>query len=318
MSTVYQRFTKFLQNIQLSKAQIEDAKTKHTRVRITLHNHYYGSQKSSGIPYDYDYATQLTNSYAKSEVLLEQTTASTSYLVGSYGKNTAIRPPSDIDILFIMPPRLWDRYSPNGQSRLLQDVKNVLLKSYPRTDIRGDGQVVSVDFKSYAVEVVPAFASYYPYYKFPDTRDGGSWRDTDPKAEKSALSSSNKTTNGNTIRLIKMMKRWKQHCNAPLKSFVIELTVTDFLDSYTFNDESARYYDWMVRDYLDYLIQHESCQYHIPGISELLNIGDSWLSRAETAYNRAKKACTHESSGDYRRATDEWKKIFGNDFEYLD
>ncbi len=318
MSTVHQRFTKFLQNLQLTKTQIEDAKTKHIGVRTTLHNHYYGSQKSSGIPYNY--AIQLTNSYAKSEVLLEQTTASTSYLVGSYGRNTAIRPPSDIDILFIMPSRLWktyDRYSWNGQSKLLQDVKNVLLRTYSRTEIRGDGQVVSVKFTSYAVEVVPAFA-YYEYYKFPDTRDGGSWRDTDPKAEKSALRESNSSANGNTMRLIKMMKRWKQCCNVPLKSFAIELTVTDFLDSYEHNDKSAMFYDWMVRDYLDYLIQHESCQYQIPGISERLNIGDSWLSRAETAHSRAKKACTYESNNNCRRATDEWKKIFGNDFEYLD
>ena len=321
MSTVSQRFNKFLQNIQLSKNHVEDASTKHTGVRNTLHNYYYGSQKSSDIPYDY--VTLLTNSYMKSEVLREKSTASTSYLVGSYGKNTAIKPPSDIDILFIMPPNEWAKYNNylgNGQSRLLQDVKSVLVKRYPRTEIRGVGQVVSVEFDSYAVEVLPAFATTYAsYFKYPDTSGGGTWRDTDPKAEKSALSESNGTTSGNTIRLIKMMKRWKKYCKVTtLKSLAIELTVVDFLSTYAHSDESATYYDWMVRDYLDYLIQNKSRSYQIPGISEWLYIGDGWLSRAETAYNRAKKACSYESSNDYRRASDEWKKIFGSDFEYLE
>lgn len=320
MSTVSQRFTKFLKNLQLTDDQIKDAITKHTGVRNTLHNHYYGSSKQTGTAYDY--ARQLITSYAKSEVLQEQSTSSTSYLVGSYGKNIAIRPPSDIDILFVMPSHLWTKYNgyytTNGQSRLLQDVKNVLKQTYSSTDIRGDGQVVCVNFTSFAVEAVPVFATNFDYYKFPDTSGGGSWRDTNPKAEKSHISGSNSLTKGNTVPFIKMMKRWKRYCNVPLKSFAIELTAVDFLSTYQHKDKSEMYYDLMVRDYLDYLIRYKSMLYAIPGISESLNIGDAWLSRAETAHNRAKKACDFESSRLCRSATVEWKKIFGSDFVYLD
>ena len=318
MSTVAQRFNKFLQNLQLTQTQVEDAITKHTGVRSTLHSAYYSAGKSAGIPFDY--ASQLVRSYANYDVVKESSTTSTSYLVGSYGKNTAIRPPSDIDILFIMPPELWtkyDNYNGNGQSRLLQDVKNVLLRTYHSTDIRGDGQVVCVNFTSYAVEVVPAFATpYYDYYKYPDTNGGGSWCDTDPKAEKSALSESNSLANGNTIRLIKMMKAWKQECNVPLKSFGVELTVVDFLGTYSHARQSATYYDWMVRDYLEYLTNHSSSWYSIPGIGESYFLGSAWLSKAETAHSRAKKACAYESSNDHHSATLEWKKIFGNDFQH--
>ena len=320
MPTVSQRFDKFLKNLQLTDDQIQDAITKHTGVRKTLHDSYYGSSMQAGM--GYDYARQLFSSYAKSVVLQEKSTASTSYLVGSYGKNTAIRPPSDIDILFIMPSHLWSKYNgyytSNGQSKLLQDVKNVLKQKYSSTDIRGDGQVVSVRFTSYAVEVVPAFSTDYQYFKFPDTKDGGSWRDTDPKAEKSALSASNGTTKGNTIRLIKMLKAWKRVCNVPISSFAFELTVVDFLSTYTHKDKGTAYYDWMVRDFFDYLNQYKTYSYTIPGIGERLYLGSDWWSRAEMAYNRAKKACTHEGEQAYRLATDEWKKIFGSDFEYLD
>ena len=321
MSTVSQRFTKFLQNIQLTKDQIEDAKTKHSGVTSTLHDRFYGSHKSSGIAYDYE--SKLWSSYVKSEILEDQSASQTWYLVGSYGKNTAIRPPSDIDILFIMPPDEWEKYNNNlgnGQSRLLQDVRNVLVKRYPRTEIHGAGQVVSVEFDSYAVEVLPAFATAYAsYFKYPDTSGGGSWRDTDPKAEKSSLSKSNGTTKGNTIRLIKMMKRWKQHRNVPLKSLGLELTVCDFLRTYGDREATSSRYHLMVRDYLEYLTLRSNWSFPIPGINESLHLGDGWLSRAQTALGRATKACEYEDVLYCPRcATDEWKKIFGSDFEYLD
>lgn len=83
-----------------------------------------------------------------------------SLYVGSYGRGTAIDT-SDIDILVEVPESNYRRYDTlkgNGQSRLLQAVRNALLSSYPRTDIRADGQVVKVQFSDgMKMEVLPAF-----------------------------------------------------------------------------------------------------------------------------------------------------------------
>lgn len=71
-----------------------------------------------------------------------------SLLVGSYGRGTAIDT-SDIDVLVELPKSEYDRYDivkGNGQSRLLQAVRNTILTSYPRSDIRADGQVVNDAF----------------------------------------------------------------------------------------------------------------------------------------------------------------------------
>ena len=71
-----------------------------------------------------------------------------SLYVGSYGRGTAVDT-SDIDMLVELPKAEYDRYDyyrGNGQSRLLQAVKSALLTTYPRTDIRADGQVVKVTF----------------------------------------------------------------------------------------------------------------------------------------------------------------------------
>ena len=122
------------------------------------------------------------------------TTANSLY-VGSYGRGTAVDT-SDIDILVEIPQAEYQRYDyqkGNGQSRLLQAVRNAILASYPRTDIRADGQVVKVSFSDgMKIEVLPAFRkqsylSIMDEYTYPDTNNGGRWLSANPKAEQEAL-----------------------------------------------------------------------------------------------------------------------------------
>ena len=114
MSTVTQRFNQFLSNIQLTKAQLEDAITKHNGVRQTLHEAYYSSAYKSLTERQLElaiYKSRVIEAYIKSDVQLDEGYKyRTSLLVGSYGKNTAIAPPSDIDILFELPASEFSRY----------------------------------------------------------------------------------------------------------------------------------------------------------------------------------------------------------------
>lgn len=290
MSTVSQRFDKFLSNIQLTESQLEDAKTKYDGVCKKLHDHYYNTT--------YNGSTKL--------------------LTGSYGKRNAIAPPTDVDIIFKLPnseKKRYDNYTYNGQSQLLQDIKNKLLEKYSFTSIRGDGPVVSINFISYKIELIPAFNIGDGYY-VPITRDGGSWERTEPQTEKKHVSDSNKRSNGNTIKLIKMIKAWKHECNVPIKSIVIELIVVQFLETWKYYDQSAVYYDWMIRDFFQKLVSLSNQSCYIPGTLNRLDYGDAWKSKAKTAYDRAKKACDYESKDLTYVATDEWKKIFGSRFNY--
>ena len=82
------------------------------------------------------------------------------YIVGSIGRGTAIKNCSDVDLIFDLPQSVYDRfdaYEDNGQSALLQEIKSVLKERYPRTDMRGDGQVVVIEFDKYTIELVPGF-----------------------------------------------------------------------------------------------------------------------------------------------------------------
>ena len=105
------------------------------------------------------------------------------YKVGSIGRGTAIKNTSDLDILFDLPKETYtkyDNYESNGQSALLQEVKNILLERYPNTKMKGDGQVVVISFSKYKVELVPAFKQTDNRFKYSNSNNGGSWKYTDP------------------------------------------------------------------------------------------------------------------------------------------
>lgn len=285
---VAQRFEKFLSNITLTDQQIQDGTTKHQGI-VSCLNRRYCNQTSS---------------------------TDNAKLVGSWGKLTRIRPPRDIDVLFQLPYEVYTRFEQrpgNKQSQLLQEVKGVLVATYPNTDIRSDRHVVAVPFLSYAVEVVPAFKLTSGKYWVCDTNDGGNYKTFDPDAEKNHIEASNKSTGNKTRDLIRMLKCWQKYCDVPLKSFIIELLVIDFLKTWQYRDKGKVYYDWMVRDFFAQLKGLSTWGWvTVPGTNESLYLTGDWKTKAETAHLRAAKACGYESSSP-SLAGIEWQKIFGTD-----
>ncbi len=73
--------------------------------------------------------------------------------VGSYGRWTAIKGISDLDMLYIMPKGKWDDYKDGKQSQLLTDTKDAIKARYPNTTIYVDRLVVRVIYTNFHVEV---------------------------------------------------------------------------------------------------------------------------------------------------------------------
>lgn len=131
-----------------------------------------------------------------------------SFYVGSYGRHTAVDT-SDIDILVELPRDEYERHDAlkgNGQSRLLQDVKEAIVSSYPRSKIHADGQVIDIDFcDGIKFEVLPAFqhmdwlGAFDGTYTYPDTNMGGNWKSTNPKAEQQAMKEKNEKDQSNGL-----------------------------------------------------------------------------------------------------------------------
>lgn len=135
---------------------------------------------------------------------IDSDTAHSRY-VGSYGRGTAIDT-SDIDILVELPRDEYERFDAhkgNGQSRLLQAVKTAIQTTYPKSNIRADGQVIVVDFSDgIKFEVLPAFKQtdwfgrWTGKYDYADSNMRGKWRSTDPIAEQDAMAVKNRESNG--------------------------------------------------------------------------------------------------------------------------
>ncbi|MFG1255710.1 hypothetical protein V5F79_00170 [Xanthobacter flavus] len=236
------------------------------------------------------------------------------FWVGSWGKGTQVRPPSDVDVMFELPVETFQRFQSragNVQSALLQEVKGVLLETYRTSDIRGDGQVAQVRFNSLMVEVVPVFRLTTGQFYMPDTNDGGRWKAVDPVAEQQQIQRLDQECNGNIRRMCRIMKVWKREQNVPLKSFQIELLMQEFMEKYQYRTYGYYFYDWFVRDFLAYLISRANTTLWVPGTFEAIPLGSAWLSKAQTAYQCALSACDLERSDYVISAGLEWQKMFG-------
>jgi Second Messenger Oligonucleotide or Dinucleotide Synthetase domain len=176
-----------------------------------------------------------------------------SLYAGSYGRNMAIQGFSDLDMLFQLPYSLYEQYdghAGNGQSALLQAVKRSIEKTYSKTSIRADGQVILVPFTDgITFEVVPAFLNTDESYTYPDTNDGGKWRRTDPKREIEAIRTRNAACNGNFVLLCRMMRSWKQKWDVPIGGLLVDTLAYQFIENYAYRDKSYLYYDFMCRDF---------------------------------------------------------------------
>lgn len=290
-TAVASRFDGLLGELALTPNQLCDGRGKVAGIVGCLNWHYYDRQSDSD----------------------------NALVVGSWGKGTQSRPPRDVDVMFVLPVSAYFRFERrpgNRQSQLLQEVKDVLSVTYPNTQLRGDGQVVVVGFANgHGVEVVPAFALENGQFQTCDTNDGGSYKVSDPRAEQSWINVLDVQTTGNTRNLIRLIKCWQRTCNVPLASFEIELLVTDFLFSYVHRATSTALYDWMVRDFFQYLVGRAGSLEIMPGTHQMVWLGDDWLSRARSAHERATKASWFEEMELPFSALDEWQKIFGTDIQ---
>lgn len=242
-----------------------------------------------------------------------------SFYSGSYGRGTDIYT-SDIDLLMILPYSYYEKYNnykSNGQSALLQAVKESIENTY-KSYKRADGQVVKVDFTDgISYEIVPCFLNDdNESYTYPDTNGGGSWKTTNPKAEIKAFNAMNKESNKNLKRLCRMMRAWKNKNNVQMSGYLIDTLCYRFMQIWSHKKESYLYYDWMVRDFFDFLInQLQSNSYwFVPGSNRKITSTHSFEYKAKQAKNLALKAIDYQSDGKEYSAKQEWRNIFGTKF----
>jgi hypothetical protein len=280
------RFRAFLANLTITPSQREDGTTKQAGVRACLNRHYFGTTSET----------------------------ENSFLIGSWGKGTQVRPPRDVDILFLLPGNVWQRYQQrdgNRQSQLLQEVKDVLAATYSQTTMRGDGQVICIPFNTKPVELSPGFRCQDGSIIICDTNDGGRYKTSTAEVEERELGESDWRWNGNTRALAQMLKQWQREHNVPMKSFVIERLALHFLAQWSYSHQDVFYYDWMIRDFFAWLLGFVNGYLTMPVTREVIQLGNEWQVRAQRAHSHAVNACQHERDNYCTLAGEDWQKIFG-------
>lgn len=252
------------------------------------------------------------------------TTSDTSHslYVGSYGRNTAIKGFSDLDMVFELPSSLYyqyDAYVGNGQSALLQAVRSSMQKTYPSTSIGGDGQVVVVSFQDgITFEVVPVFDNKANSYTFPDSNGGGSWKTTNPRPEIDAIRSRNVLCNENLIPLCRMMRAWKRKWDVPIGGLLVDTFAYQFIESWEYRQKSYLYYDFMCRDFFKWMSGQnlEQEYWKAPGSGQYVYRKGVFQHKAKRCYNIALDAIEHETAVTKREwsAKQKWREIFGTEF----
>lgn len=243
-----------------------------------------------------------------------------SLFVGSYGRGTDIHV-SDIDMIVELPFSVYEKYDNhqhNGQSSLLQAVKDSIKKTYSTTHIQGDGQVVKLNFNDgICFEILPGFLmTDEKNYIYPDTNKGGSWKITKPREEISEFNASNNVWNKNLKRLCRMTRAWKDKWDVPIGGLLLDTLCYNFLKGWEYQDKSFIYYDWMTRDFFEYLKNQDTNKKYwlAPGSSQYVWRKGPFEHKALQCYNLAIKAIQYEQDKMPYDANSTWKDIYGNKF----
>ena len=242
-----------------------------------------------------------------------------SLYVGSYGRDTDIHV-SDVDMLFQLPYNVYvqyNNYDGNGQSALLQVIKNSLEKTYSTSHMKGDGQIIGINFKDgICFEIVPCFINTDGSFTYPDTNNGGSWKRTNPKPEKKEIQDKNIEWNRNLKRLCRMIRAWKDKWDVKMGGLLIDTLAYNFLKNWEHNDKSYIYYDWMVRDFFKFLKNQDKEQtywYAVGSYTRVYNNGN-FRYKALRCYNISLEAIEYEEKKYESSANEKWKEIFGSKF----
>ena len=233
-------------------------------------------------------------------------------MVGSFGRHTAVKGVSDLDMIFILPLDIRTSYSDeNGPRRILERVRDVLKDRYPNTEVTVDQCVVRVQFvkNAFKFEVQPAFEDEDGNFDYPDTF-AKCWKTTKPRHEISATKECNDRTLKNMRHLARMARAWKNANGVNMGGLLIDTLVYRFFEqNYDYDSTGTSSFHLMVRDFFDFLKNEPDKEYYLAlGSNQRVKVKSRFQSKAKKAYNRCNEAIGSE---DNYLAARKWREIFG-------
>lgn len=152
----------------------------------------------------------------------------TSYLSGSYARDTAVNPLDDVDIIFVIEPAKWPigflstRPSPKA---VLRTFAAAIRRRYKDSSVRTQRRSVRLQLYHLDIDVVPAIepSDSTEMIEVAD-REEDTWIKSSPKRHSDVAASVNQARGGRFKPLVKLLKSWNGGLTstARFKSFAVE------------------------------------------------------------------------------------------------
>ncbi len=233
-------------------------------------------------------------------------------LIGSAQRGTIIRPLDDLDILAVFENKdhIFETYR-NDSFAFINRVRDAL-NQYEVKLVGTRGQAVRLFYTNRPhVDIAPVFKWSTGGYGLPD--GSGGWITTDPDFHYEWINRKNQELNYRLKPMIRMIKRWNNTYETKLKSFHLEMMVTN---TFTSLGNDSREAAEMFFDSAPLLMRTIDPSGNSGDLSEYLTVTNRQL--ITNRFNRCKNKCAEanrlEVNGDHRGAIEKWREIFGNDF----
>jgi len=231
-------------------------------------------------------------------------------VTGAVGKRTSVTPIIEVDMLYMLPPKLTAQKAGDA----LKIVWAVLKHRFADVTIAETGVLVprGTQGQGVSAKVLPC-REHGGAYLIPGTptltRSTG-WSITNPIAEAATLRLSDSLYGGRPRLLMTALKAWRRHAEVPISSFALELLAQEFYAGAPRPYELER----ALIDFWAWARVRPRGAIKPPGGQTEIEIGDEWHGKAKAAYWRATLADHHIKANKLGEAITEWRQVLGPNF----
>jgi len=242
------------------------------------------------------------------------------HYLGSYGRETAIKGLSNINMLALLPCQVYQYFAPrpgNVQEALLLELRDTVRKSYPDTLVNEQKYLIVPFPDGMKIEIIPGFSGpRKSNIIYPEPRGEGSWQSFNPLREIEVINEYNYNYGGKIRHLARITRAWKNLHQVPIPGILIDTMVMMFMDEWEGNQGSFAYYGEMVQDFMEYLAgrKKEQLHWYAKGSNRRIEREEDFGAFANIAFKKTKQALLLEDRGDGYNANQIWKEIFGDTF----
>lgn len=230
-------------------------------------------------------------------------------MVGSWGRHTAIRGISDLDMLYRLPAFLRDEFVANGGAyEALSKVRTALKQRYPKTAIDVDRLVVKVQFGDFKFEVQPVFETDKGHFEYPDTYKD-CWKLTKPRDEIEAIRELDRSTGGKARKLCKLTRAWKKKHDVPINGLLIDTLIHRYLTSQLADDVTLPRIPILIKEFFDYLSElPKQNTWYALGSGQKITNERHFQNKAKEAFSLCQDAIAANGKSTMNQ---QWRSIFG-------